>query len=280
LLRWALRISLALIGLVVLAYGAVYAISRHSLRRVYREPLAELSPPADSAAIAEGHRLARLRGCAGGCHGSEIEGGVFMDEPLLARIVAPNLTAAVRRYSNPELALIIRRGVRPDGRSVVVMPSEMFSSLSDADLGKILAYLHSVPLQPGPAAEVRLGPLARLGLVLGKYHTAVELVHRADSLAGAYPAAEGSTAVGAYLARTVCTECHGLDLRGGERAPDLRIAAGYSPEAFMRLLRTGKALGDRELELMSSVARSRFAYFSDDEIRLLYQYLLARARKG
>jgi hypothetical protein len=58
------------------------------------------------------------------------------------------------------------------------------------------------------------------------------------------------------------------------------MAAGYSPEAFMRLLRTGKALGDRELELMSSVARSRFAYFSDDEIRLLYQYLLARARKG
>jgi cytochrome c553 len=280
LFRWTLRISLALVGFVVLAYGAVYAISRHSVRRVYREPLADLSPPADSASIAEGRRLARLRGCSGGCHGREIEGGVFIDDPLLAKVVAPNLTAAVRRYSNGELARIIRRGVRPDGRSVVAMPSEMFSALSDTDLGKILAYLHSVPPLPGPDPEVRLAPLARLGLVLGKYHTAAELVHRADSLTSTYPSGADSAAVGAYLARTVCTECHGLDLRGGERAPDLRIAAGYSLEAFTRLLRTGKASGDRELQLMSRVARSRFTHFSDAEVRALYQYLLARAREG
>jgi cytochrome c553 len=277
LLRWILQVSVALVALGLLAYGVVYAVSEYAYRRVYLEPLVDPVLPTDSGAIAEGGRLAHLRGCSGGCHGSEIEGDVFMDEPLLAKIVAPNLTAAVRRYSNAELARIIRRGVRPDGRSLVVMPSEMFSALSDADLGKILAYLRSVPPRAGPGPAVRLGPLARLGLALGKYHTAADLVHRADSLASAYPAAADSTAGGAYLARTVCTECHGLDLQGGEKAPDLRIAAGYSPEAFTRLLRTGKASGDRELELMSPVARSRFTYFSDAEIRSLYEYLVARA---
>jgi mono/diheme cytochrome c family protein len=277
LFRWVRRGLLALVVLVLVGSGVVYAFSERIIHRIYREPLVPIAVPADTGAIAEGRRLARLRGCSGGCHGTEIEGGVFMDEPLLGKVVAPNLSVAVRHYSDAELARIIRRGVRPDGRSVVVMPSEMFSALSDADLGRTLAYLRSVPPRPGPGREIRLGPLARLGLALGKYQTAAPLVRRADSLVNTYPGPGDSTAAGAYLARTVCTECHGLDLRGGEKAPDLRIAASYSAEAFTRLMRTGKALGDRELELMSRVARRRFTYFSDAEIRALRGYLLARA---
>ena len=279
-LRLALKGVVLLAALVLVACGVVFAISERILHRTYREPLVPVAVPADTGVIAEGRRLARLRGCSGGCHGTEIEGSVFMDEPLLAQVVAPNLSVAVRRYSDAELVRIIRRGVRPDGQSVVVMPSEMFSALSDADLGKILAYLHSAPARPGPGREVRLGPLARLGLVLDKYQTAAQLVRRADSLVSAYQVPGDSTAAGAYLARTICTECHGLDLRGGERAPDLRIAASYSTEAFTRLLRTGKALGDRELDLMSDVARRRFTHFTDAEIQALRGYLLARATRS
>jgi cytochrome c553 len=242
-LRLALKGVLLLAALVPVACGVVYALTERIIHRTYREPLVAIAVPADTGAIAEGRRLARLRGCSGGCHGTEIEGSVFMDAPLLAKVVAPNLSVAVRRYSDAELVRIIRRGVRPDSRSVVVMPSEMFSGLSNGDLGKIIAYLHSVPARPGPGREVRLGPLARLGLVLDKYQTAAQLVRRADSLVSAYPAPGDSTAAGAYLARTVCTECHGLDLRGGEKAPDLRIAASYSTEAFTRLLRTGRRWG-------------------------------------
>jgi mono/diheme cytochrome c family protein len=280
LFRWVRRGLAALATLVLVAYGVVYALSERTLHRTYHEPLVAIDVPADSGAIVEGRRLAQLRGCSGGCHGTEIEGQVFMDVPLLAKVIAPNLSVAVRDYSDAEMARIIRRGVRPDGRSLVVMPSEMFSGLSDGDLGKILAYLHSVPPRPGPGREVRLGPLARLGLVLDKYQAAAQLVRGADSLVSAYPAPGDSTAAGAYLARTVCTECHGLDLRGGEKAPDLRIAASYSTEAFTRLLRTGKALGDRELDLMSDVARRRFTHFTDAEIQALRGYLLARATRS
>jgi len=278
-LRWLLRGLLALVALVVVAYGVIYALSERLMRRRYSEPLVEIALPADSGAVAEGRRLARLRGCSGGCHGTEIEGGVFMDDVLLATVVAPSLSVAVRQYSDAELVRIIRRGVRPDGRSVVVMPSEMFSALSDTDLARILAYLHSVPQRPGPTRRIRLGPLARIGLVLGQYQTAAQLVRRADSLARAYPVPSDFTATGAYLARTVCTECHGLDLRGGETTPDLRVAASYSPQDFTRLLRTGQALGGRELGLMSRVARHRFSNFSDSEIGALRGYLLARAAR-
>ena len=283
-LRWARNVLLALVAIVLVGYGVIYILSQRTLRRAYGEPLVSLTIPADSPSIAEGKRLAQLRGCSGGCHGHEIEGETFLDDPLLARIVAPNLTEAVRRYSDADLARIIRRGVRPDSHTVVVMPSEMFSVLSDADLAKIIAYLRSVPRMPGPLPDVRLGPLARLGIVLKQYEPAVALVHRADSLTATFPGPRDSTARGAYLARTSCTECHGVQLTGsdvgGTKTPDLKIAAGYSGEAFTRLMRTGKGLGDRDLGMMSEVARGRFAHFTDAEIAALRTYLLARARAG
>jgi len=43
--------------------------------------------------------------------------------------------------------------------------------------------------------------------------------------------------------------------------------------------RTGKAAGNRELPLMSTVARVRFRHFSDGELNAIYDYLAARGRK-
>jgi mono/diheme cytochrome c family protein len=167
-----------------------------------------------------------------------------------------------------------------DGRSVVAMPSDMFRLLDDADLGKILAYLHSAPEVPGQARVVQLGPLGRLGIALGKFKPAAEDVRRVELLSDSFPAAGSPVAPGAYLARTVCTECHGALLSGFEgETPDLRIAAGYSPEQFVRLMRTGVGLGERQLGLMSEVARSRFTHFTDEEIAALYAYLLSRATR-
>ena len=277
ILHWLRLGFLSVVLLLVVAGAIVYLLSERLLRRTYAVPRVELVVPSDSQSVAEGHRLARVRGCSGGCHGADVEGGVFIDNLLLARLVAPNLTAAVRRYSNADLERIIRRGVRPDGLSVIGMPSEMFTGLSDEDLGDILAYLRSVPPQSGPAPARRVGPLARLGFVAGKLRPAAELARRASVLTAIWPRDGDSTARGAYLARTSCTECHGLDLRGGDPAPDLRIAAGYSFEAFSGLMRRGQALGNRELSLMSSVARKRFSNLTDQELRELYAYLIARA---
>jgi cytochrome c553 len=278
-----LRIALLSVALVVALAGMiVYLLSESIVRRTYTEPRVDVAVPGDSASIGEGHRLAMIRGCAGGCHGRDsagsVYGGVFVDDPLLARLVAPNLSTAVRRYSNADLVRIIRRGVRPDGSSVIGMPSEMFAGLSDQDLGKILAYLRSVPPRPGLGPERRLGPIARIAFVAGKFRPAAELVRRADRLSGSWPRGADSLVLGAYLTRTSCTECHGLDLRGGDAAPDLRIAAGYSLQSFTELLRRGNALGNRDLPLMSQVARTRFRHFTDPELRSLYEYLIALTR--
>lgn len=83
--------------------------------------------------------------------------------------------------------------------------------------------------------------------------------------------------LGRYLATTACTECHGAALEGGGDTPDLRIAAAYSTEQFARLMRTGIALGERETELMSDVARGRFSHFTAAEVASLHTYLRKRA---
>jgi mono/diheme cytochrome c family protein len=278
-LRWLRNAVLGVIGLVLIAAVIIYAFSELKLRRSYEARGTSVAIPTDSASIAEGERLARIRGCPG-CHEPSLEGGMFVDDPMLALIAAPNLTTAVRAYSAAELEGIIRHGVRPDGRSVVAMPSDMFRLLDDADLGKILAYLHSAPEVPGQARVVQLGPLGRLGIALGKFKPAAEDVRRVELLSDSFPAAGSPVAPGAYLARTVCTECHGALLSGFEgETPDLRIAAGYSPEQFVRLMRTGVGLGERQLGLMSEVARSRFTHFTDEEIAALYAYLLSRATR-
>jgi cytochrome c553 len=276
IMRWFRFLVLSVVLLLVLGSAIVYVLSERILRRAYTEPRVDIAVPEDSVSIREGHRLALVHGCAT-CHGADVNGAVFVDDPLLARLIAPSLTAAVRSYANADLVRIIRRGVRPDGSSVIGMPSEMFSGLTDADLGKILAYLSSAPPQPGLGPERRLGPVARIGFVAGKLRPAAELARRAGLLSESWPREADSRAPGAYLARTSCTVCHGLDLRGGDQAPDLRIAAGYSFEGFTELMRQGKALGTRELPLMSQVARSRFRHFTDQELRHLYTYLVARA---
>jgi mono/diheme cytochrome c family protein len=241
------------------------------------EPLVSISIPTDSASIADGGRLAWVHGCRG-CHTETLAGQYFADDLLIGRIVAPNLTAAAQQYSDAELLRMIRRGVRPDGRSVLAMPSEMFAPLTDADAGKIIAYIRSLPPVPGFPRSITLGPMAWLGLVTSKYYPTVALVARSDSItaSGYYPTGEEPHADGAYLARTACSECHGLTL-SGDFGPDLRIAAGYTPEQFAHFFKTGEALGGRETKLMSEVARNRFSHLTDAEVAALYGYLVARA---
>jgi len=275
-LRWFRNALVGFVALFLVVALVVYILSERGARQRYDDRGIAVVVPRDSASIHEGQRLASIHGCRE-CHGPQLAGGVFFDDLLLGRFVSPNLTIAAREYSDAELERIIRHGIRPDGRSVFVMPSGMFSVLDDADVGKIIAYVRSEPPSTGHTREVRLGPLARLGFVLGKFQPAAVEVRRAVALSRSYPTGREPHARGAYLARTVCTTCHGFDLRGGERAPDLRIAAGYSRNDFTHLMRTGKALGNREIEMMSNIARRGFSHFTDAEIAALHDYLLARA---
>lgn len=267
-----------LVAIAILGVVAIYMLIGADLDRTFDVPVTKVSVADDEATLAEGERLARLRGCFGGCHGKTVNGSVFLEAPDGTVVVAPDLGRIVQDYSVEDLERLIRHGVRPDDTSVIVpMPATMFYHLSDEDLGAIIAFLKSQ--QPGdePAPSTYVGPLGRLMFfyyrsLLGTILAAEIIDHDAARIS---PASADPSERGRYLAVTICTECHGGDLRGGPGgfAPTLAIVAAYSLNDFRKLMRTGEPLGGRELGLMAQVALARFAYFTDSEINDLHAYL-------
>ena len=155
-----------------------------------------------------------------------------------------------------------------------IMPSETFTPLTDEDLGRIVAFLKSVPAVEGPGPSLSLGPLGRLGVVTGKFKPAVQLI---VEIVPPPDATSKEAAYGRYIAMTTCGHCHGPNLHGASNpdftTPSLRVVAAYSPEAFAQLLRTGVALGGRKLGMMSEVAIDNLSQLTDAEIAALYSYL-------
>lgn len=271
-----LVIGLAVVvGTAVL--GAMYVVgaSEYAIRRQHDVPLTAVTVPTDADAVLRGQRVATLSGCANGCHGKSMQGELnFFNEPGVARINAPNLTRVLREYSDSELVRLLRHGVKRDDTTAWVMPSAMFSHLSEQDLGDLIAFLRTVPERDGVPREFSAGPIGRMGMVLGKF---VPIVDQVDHSLALSKNADRSTILkmGEYLVKTSCTECHGQSLEGSEflHAPNLAIMSAYSEEAFFHLMRTGRGLGDRELGLMSEVAKVRFPLFSDDEVRAVRAYI-------
>ncbi len=282
--KWTARIVGGMAALALLALSVLYVLSERIVEREYEVEAHAVAVPEDSASVAEGQRLATIRGCYSGCHGEGTEGEVFFEPPglqglLVARLVTPDLGRLAAEWSVVDLERAIRHGVRPNGKGALAMPSSMFQHLSDEDLGKILAFLRSRGPADGPGTAVRLGPLIRLAFVQGDLRPQPETIDHERPHPVSTPVSD-PLVHGEYLARTACTECHGLDLEGASglgAAPPLAVVAGYGPGEFARLMEAGEPTGGRELDLMKRVAVGRFSHLRDDEVSALYAYLRAEA---
>lgn len=281
-MKWLKRIALALIVIAVVAYGAIYALSTRLMNRVYNVPLGTITLPTDSASVASGERMARIAGCHG-CHLEALNGEILFDEPRIARLVTPNVPEKLVSYSDAEFERLLRRGVRKDGTSPVVMPPPGLYHLSDADVIGIMAWIRSRPRvasgTPLPRTEIRI--LGRLGLLTGEFLMAAQAIDTTVARVGNDPLYLTSRR-GEYLARIVCTECHGLALEGDPTgpAPSLSGAVGYSLEEFTRLLRTGEPRGATKLTLMARTAKGRLHLLTDEEIAAVYAYIKALPATG
>jgi mono/diheme cytochrome c family protein len=271
--RWITRLLGGLAALCVAAAGYVYVMSAVRLNRTYSAHDVPLSMPSDSASLARGEHVARLS-CYG-CHRERLEGGVMFDEPGVARIVTPNVIQQIRNYTDAGLAGYLRYGVKRDGTSGVVMPPPGFYHMSDADLAAVIAYLRRQPLATTPPLpRTSIGPLGRLGVVIGQFRTAINDIDTTASRVGGDPA-HRSTRKGEYLARMVCANCHGSRLDGNPatHAPALAQAVGYSLDQFTTLLREGKPNSDKTLTLMGEAARAELRHLTNDEIAAVFAYL-------
>ena len=272
ILKWG---GLTILVIVLFVYG----YSEYLIKSGPDPVLVTLDLPTDEASLIEGERLARIRGCTG-CHTETLEGQIFFEDLIFARVVTPNITGFFHTESVETLEAAIRQGVGVDGRPLVLMPSPMYSYLSDEDTAKIIAFLKTKHIVENDFPGNFFGPISRLIFIKGDFETAPRMIaqnptFKFDETSNPY------LFKGEYIAMTTCTECHGQNLEGDAFGdmfiPNLTIAAAYSLEEFAHLMKTGEATGGRGVGLMSQVALSRFSYLNDDEVSALYAFLKARA---
>ncbi len=277
LAKWCLGILAASMVAAAAGFGWIYASSEAKLRSFPRPPPFERPIATDAESIARGDHLVRTRGCRG-CHGSELQG-----ELMWGSAVAPNLARYAREHSAAVLEAALRHGIGADGRAFYSMPSYNFMLLRDADVADIIAYLRSAPVVASDLPKPSLPWTIRWDIARGADAPIAGFLDQVPPLKHAEDA-DPRIARGEYLAMTTCIECHGFSLHadapfGESIAPDLVVVAGYSEAAFADFLKTGIALGGRELPMMSGVARTRFAHLGDDEVRDLYAFLSERVAR-
>lgn len=273
-LRW-LGIGVALLLILALGFLAyAYVASSRIIARTYDVPLTSFAVAPDSVDQADGARLASLWGCLAGCHGEDGGGTAMFAEPLIGAIKAPNITTILPEYSDAELERLIRRGVKRDGKSVFVMPTRFLFHLDDARLGAIIAHVRSLPKRDEFEGGVTFGPLGRVFVALGEFRPSAAEVDP-ESPRRAYPDQTDEAGLGEFWATTVCVECHGENLRGEvDFSPSLEVVAtSYSLADFELLMRTGTAIGGRNVGLMSEIARDNTRHFTRSEVAGLYAYL-------
>jgi cytochrome c553 len=274
--RWKWPASVAAlavaISLAVVAY--IYIASELLLDRRYPLPQSTVHASRGADAVARGDRLAHAFGCTD-CHHPNLEGAFIPDFGVWSL----NLTRFA--FSDRDFDRAVRHGLRPDSSSVSeYMPSDAFQYMADDDFADILAFIHSHPPH-GPLRDApSYGLRQRYDLLTGAAKTVrmwFPLQRPALDLGPAYQR-------GRHLAMTACGECHTTSLEGQVppqpgRPPDLTIAAGYDRATFLKFMHSGKALGNRELPLMSAIARARLSHLSDADLNAVYDYLVARAQK-
>lgn len=284
-LTWGARILGALAALLVVGVGAVYGVSANRMAKSYAVKAHPIPVASDSATLARGKHVATIRGCTE-CHGENMAGHVMIDDPVMGQIAAANLTDG--RAGGPltpeAFELAVRHGVRPDGRSLLIMPSQEFAHVSDEDIGAVYSYLRSLPAVTAPLPSPSVGPMGRALAVAGVFELTPARAIAQDAPHLAAPVVAATPEYGGYLAKS-CTGCHATDFTGGPMpgppggpivanlTPDQEEGIGaWSEDEFVTALTTGVRPDTVPInpEIMPlKITR----IMSDTEKRAIYRYL-------
>jgi mono/diheme cytochrome c family protein len=293
------RLAIGLVMFLVLGTAAIAVAVVLREDRTFDAPYPEIQASKDPQVIARGRYLvtgpAHCTACHGevGDHGEEpnLVGGLAFDLPVgtvYTRNITPDVKTGIGRYTDPEIARVLRYAVHPSGRAM--LPFMPFADMTDEDLTAIISYLRSRPPieHVVPASDFNfLGRAAKAFLL--EPHGPTRPV-RAHVEAG--PTVE----YGEYLASSVanCNGCHTKrSLRTGE-AEGVAFAGGMTVESHTAPgtkfvtpnltpdPKTGHIYAWSEdvfvarfrnaVPTASPMPWGNFRHLADDDLRALYRY--------
>lgn len=289
-LKWLGLAAGSLFVLLALLTLGFYGLGQARLDRKYQAVIQSLSLPGDAVSLAEGRRIFRYRGCEA-CHGEQLQGLVYLDNPAIGQVITPNLTTGQggigSARTDEDLIRSIRHGLRPDGTPLLFMPSTEFYYLSDEDLGRTLAYIRSLPPVDNemPPSKLSFGGFVVMNLTRDITFLPAELIPH-DAPPPSAPEPGVMPEYGAYLSIS-CQVCHGPGYAGGElpgfppewpAAPNLTSGRGsrlpaWGEAGFIEIMRTGEKHG-RTLN-PDYMPWTSYSHMTDDELRAVYAYLMS-----
>ncbi|MDO9087182.1 MAG: cytochrome c [Anaerolineaceae bacterium] len=252
-LKWIGIIFAGLLAIIIIVLIGLNISTNTRLNKVYDVAPIEVNIPSDAAAIERGAYIYSTT-CAG-CHGENLEGTAFFDDPTIAYIPATNLTSGAggigSSYSDMDYVLAIQNGIAPDGTPLIIMPSEAFWYFSNEDLGALIAFLKSSPAVDNNLGERDVKFMGKVLLAIGAFGEVIyaEVIEH-DQLPPEAPPRASTAEYGEYLITiSHCIECHGENLNGGPSpepgapfSPNLTpggVLATWSTEDFISTMRTG-----------------------------------------
>jgi mono/diheme cytochrome c family protein len=275
--------------MIALVAAALFAGDQFATRKMHRKvDVAVKGVPFrdDAAAIERGRYLFATRGCVD-CHGAKANGAKFVDDGKGMRIAGPNISpgpgSVVVGYAPEDWVRSIRHGVNPEGRPLMIMPSEDYNRLTDDDLASLVAYLRHMEPAAGGGPVLDLPLPVRVLYGFGAIHDAAAKIDHTRPPEQPVPAGE-TTVHGAYVAN-MCQGCHGTRLNGGRipgGPPDWPPAANLTPgegsvmvrypdaEAFARLLKSGQRPDGTPVKVMPF---GSLREMNDTDVRALFLYL-------
>jgi mono/diheme cytochrome c family protein len=287
--KWIGTSVAVLVGLILIALAVIFFKTEARLNHVYAPPVDALRIPDDTASIANGKHIFQYRGCQA-CHGEQLQGQVYLENPAIGKVIAGNLTRGEGGYgasfTDADWVRAIRYGVRPDGTPLLFMPATEFYYLSDSDLADVIAYVKSVPPADHvqPRSSLSLAGRTVMTLVPALTFIPVEMIPM-DGPRPVAPQAGVTKAYGEYLTIS-CKVCHGLTMSGGiipgmpadwPPAPNLTPGSGsalpsWTEAGFIATIRTGTTPNGKQLR-SQYMPWTSYQYMNDDELRAVWLYL-------
>ena len=277
-----------LLGFVLVVSGILYGIGLSRINKEYQVIPEEVQFLDDATSLQEGKRIFQYRGCEA-CHGQDLQGLVYLDNPAIGKVITPNLTPGMGGImgdrSDQDLVLAVRHGISHDGTGLLFMPSTEFYYLSDQDLGAVLGYMRSkspVDNQPG-ASELSPTGFIVMNLTNQITFLPAELIPHDQSPPPA-PEQALSKEYGEYLALS-CPVCHGLGMSGGEipgfpsewpAAGNLTPGSGsrlpgWGESGFIDIIRDGEKHG-RAIH-PDYMPWTSYRHMNELELQAVYMYL-------
>ena len=286
-LKWIGIVLGSLVGLLLVLAVVFYFMGNARLNKTYSFPSSGIAVPTDAESLARGEHLTKML-CTG-CHGTDLGGVIgWFPSGSFGSLDSANLTSGddgigQEFKTDDDYVNAIRNGIDPEGKPIYMPAVTAFQSMSDEDLGAIIAYLKTVSPVDRQTSGQNFSALGKILIGAGMFGNlpVEDASHEAHVTA---PAAGATVEYGQYLvAIGDCRSCHGKELAGGpfphpsvkNLLPNLTPGgelAAWSAEDFIAAMRTGVTPEKRPL-IAQYMPWKEIGLASDDELRAMFMYL-------